>query len=127
MELECNLGNVRVPCTTNQALALLVIEGLPKINEKKSRDESIVFEHRPPLSIHGDHKVLCQLRFKLSDTNKDRPLNGSAIAKWMELMQVPDEYTAECRELSSVDLTVVWMRALRQRMPITMVLRIFAA
>jgi hypothetical protein len=127
MELECCTGNIRVPCTVNQALALLLQNGLPKVNHRGSRTGRLVFVSHMPLSFHGyAHRLRC-LSDELAELRKERLINGAMVAKWMELMQVPGCYTKECTSLSLDVLNIVWVRAIGQRMPITTVIKIFAA
>ncbi|MDF1497315.1 MAG: hypothetical protein P1P90_04605 [Patescibacteria group bacterium] len=127
MKLECHTGNIRVPCTVNQSLAFLLQNGLPKIDNRESRTGRLVFVSHVPLSFHGFAHQLRWLRDELASLRKNPPVNGAIVVKWMELMQVPDNCSEVCKQLSPDILNIVWMRSLRQRMPLATVIRIFAA
>ncbi|MBD3281275.1 hypothetical protein GF391_00830 [Candidatus Uhrbacteria bacterium] len=126
-ELECRLGNVRVPCNANQALALLLNHNLPKINRQLSGSQILVFRTDQPVSICGSAEELKRLCSRASSLRFAGLINGSVVAKWMQLMQVPQDCLKDCSNLNPDMLNIVWMRALRQKMPITTVLKIYTA
>jgi len=127
MELECHTGNIRVPCTVNQALAYLLQCGLPTVDNRNSKTGTLVFVTHVPLCFHGYANDLRHLRDELADLRKNQPMNGAVITKWIQLMQVPVDCADACKHLTPDILNIIWMRALGQRMPLTAVIKIFAA
>ncbi|MFZ6015742.1 MAG: hypothetical protein ACOYUZ_05325 [Patescibacteria group bacterium] len=127
MEFECHMGNIRIPCTLNQALALLLQKGLPKIDNKHSTVGKLVFITHIPLSIHGYSWALAHIRDEIAELRKVNPVNGSIYTRWIALMDVPRDCADLCRKLSSDDLNVIWQMALEQKAPLTVLIKMFAS
>ncbi len=127
MELECHTGNIRVPCTVNQALAFLLQSGLPKIDNRETRTCRLVFVTHVPLSFHGFAHCLRCLRDEITELRKNHPLNGAVVTKWMDLMQVPVSCMDDCQKLKSHDLDAIWELALKQQVPISTIIRMFSS
>lgn len=127
MELECRMGNIRVSCTVNQALALLLRQGLPKVDHRRSSTGSLIFQTDLPLSMHGYAHILHVLHDEIIHLRKHPFVNGASIAKWMDLMSVPETCIEDCRKLKPRDLDAVWELALKQKVPISTIIRMFSS
>lgn len=125
MELECIYGNVHTPCNVNHALAFLLTLGLPVLDSRNSSTEKLVFLARKPLEFRGDALAISRFKKDLWELRLHQPVNGAITQRWMEYMSVPAECAAECRALSPDNLMIVWIKSLRQRWPITIVLKMF--
>ena len=127
MEFECRMGNIRIPCTLNQALALLLQKGLPQIDNKKSSTGKLVFISHVPLSIHGYAWALRCIRDEVAELRKVKLVNGSVNNRWISLMNVPPDCADMCRKLTSADLNVIWQMALEQKAPLSVLIKMFAS